>query len=151
VSNSGSLSGPTFVAPPVQADPLLDLDPLESVQPEPQYQAEPEPCRTADRFQVLTAVQVAARADAQAQRSRVDAALVAVDPVQADPLLDLDPLESVQPEPQYQAEPEPQSEVITPPECAATCSTSTASFGFSAGALASGAGAVITSDSSLAK
>ncbi|MDE8557038.1 cell division protein ZipA [Pantoea vagans] len=34
---------PTFVAPPVQADPLLDLDPLESVQPAPQYQAEPEP------------------------------------------------------------------------------------------------------------
>ncbi|MEN4715410.1 cell division protein ZipA [Pantoea agglomerans] len=33
----------TFVAPPVQADPLLDLDPLESVQPAPQYQAEPEP------------------------------------------------------------------------------------------------------------
>ncbi|KAF6663285.1 cell division protein ZipA [Pantoea sp. ARC270] len=34
---------PAFVAPPVQADPLLDLDPLESVQPAPQYQAEPEP------------------------------------------------------------------------------------------------------------
>ncbi|MFV9668602.1 cell division protein ZipA [Pantoea sp. ARC607] len=34
---------PTFVAPPVQADPLLDLDPLEPVQPAPQYQAEPEP------------------------------------------------------------------------------------------------------------
>ena len=37
-------------------------------------------------------------------------------PIQADPLLDLDPLDAVQPEPQYEAEPEPQQPVRHQPE-----------------------------------
>ena len=93
----------TFVAPPVQADPLLDLDPLESVQPAPQYQAEPEP-----------QPQPAPQSRPEPVRQQPAPTFVAP-PVQADPLLDLDPLESVQPAPQYQAEPEPQPEVTPAP------------------------------------
>ncbi|MGP4132656.1 cell division protein ZipA [Pantoea tagorei] len=37
-------------------------------------------------------------------------------PIQADPLLDLDPLEAAQPEPQFQAEPQPQQPVRHPAE-----------------------------------
>ena len=57
---------PSFVAPPVQADPLLDLDPLESVQPEPQYQAEPEP-----QSEVITAPAPEAKAPAEKPKEAV--------------------------------------------------------------------------------
>jgi len=59
---------PTFVAPPVQADPLLDLDPLESVQPAPQYQAEPE---TQPQPEVTSAPTSAPKAPAEKPKEAV--------------------------------------------------------------------------------
>ncbi|MCZ4060535.1 cell division protein ZipA [Pantoea sp. LMR881] len=75
-------------APQPESDPLLTPAPQPKAQPQ---QPHPEPVR-----------------QQQAEPQFVP------QPVQADPLLDLDPLEAVQPEPEYQAEPEP--EVVVAPK-----------------------------------
>ena len=75
------------VAPQPESDPLLAPAP----QPKPQPRPEPVPQQPAESPFIPQSIQ-------------------------ADPLLDLDPLEAAQPEPAYQAEPEPEPEVIAAPE-----------------------------------